>query len=37
MARTSIQVMRDTVYALMMRELKTRFGARKLGYFWGVS
>ncbi len=33
-ARTSIQVMRDTINALLMRELKTRFGAKKLGYFW---
>lgn len=37
MARTSLQVMRDTVFALMMRELKTRFGARKLGYFWALA
>ncbi len=33
-ARTSLQVMRDTIHALLMRELKTRFGAKKLGYFW---
>ncbi len=33
-ARTSLQIMRDTVHALLMRELKTRFGAKKLGYFW---
>ncbi len=26
--------MRDTIHALLMRELKTRFGAKKLGYFW---
>ncbi len=32
--RTSQQVMRDTIHALLMRELKTRFGAKKLGYFW---
>lgn len=36
MARTSLQIMRDTVHALLMRELKTRFGAKKLGYFWAV-
>lgn len=34
MARTSLQIMRDTIHALLMRELKTRFGAKKLGYFW---
>lgn len=35
--RTSLQIMRDTVFALMMRELKTRFGAKKLGYFWALA
>lgn len=35
--RTSLQIMRDTVFALMMRELKTRFGAKKLGYFWAIA
>lgn len=35
--RTSLQIMMDTVFALMMRELKTRFGAKKLGYFWAVA
>jgi capsular polysaccharide transport system permease protein len=34
--RTSLQIMFDTVFALMMRELKTRFGAKKLGYFWAI-
>lgn len=34
--RTSLQIMKDSVYALMMRELKTRFGAKKLGYFWAI-
>jgi capsular polysaccharide transport system permease protein len=29
--------MRDTVHALLMRELKTRFGSSKLGYFWAVA
>jgi len=29
--------MRDTLHALLMRELKTRFGAKKLGYFWAVA
>jgi capsular polysaccharide transport system permease protein len=37
MARTSIHIMRDTLHALLMRELKTRFGAKKLGYFWAVA
>ncbi len=35
-ARTSLQIMRDTIQALLMRELKTRFGAKKLGYFWAL-
>lgn len=35
--RTSLQIMLDTVFALMMRELKTRFGAKKLGYFWAIA
>ncbi len=29
--------MRDTVHALLMRELKTRFGSSKLGYFWAIA
>ena len=36
-SRTSLQIMSDTVFALMMRELKTRFGAKKLGYFWAIA
>lgn len=35
--RTSLQIMKDTVFALMMRELRTRFGASKLGYFWALA
>jgi capsular polysaccharide transport system permease protein len=35
--RTSIQIAKDTVHALLMRELKTRFGASKLGYFWALA
>lgn len=35
-SRTSLQIMFDTIFALMMRELKTRFGAKKLGYFWAI-
>lgn len=34
--RSSFQVMRDTVSALMIRELKTRFGSTRLGYFWAI-
>lgn len=37
MARSSLQIMRDTVHALLMRELKTRFGSSKLGYFWAIA
>jgi len=29
--------MKDTVHALLMRELKTRFGSSKLGYFWAIA
>jgi len=35
--RNSLQIMRDTVHALMMREIKTRFGANRLGYFWAIA
>lgn len=28
--------MRDVVHALFMRELKTRFGSSRLGYFWAL-
>jgi len=28
--------MRDTVHALIMREIKTRFGSNHLGYFWAI-
>lgn len=27
----------DSVHALLMRELKTRFGSSKLGYFWAIA
>jgi len=27
----------DTVHALLMREIKTRFGTDRLGYFWAVA
>ncbi|MEY8198941.1 MAG: ABC transporter permease [Colwellia sp.] len=35
--RSSIQIAKDTVHALLMRELKTRFGESKLGYFWALA
>ncbi|AGH81025.1 polysialic acid transport protein KpsM [Psychromonas sp. CNPT3] len=35
--RNSLQIMRDTVHALMMREIKTRFGSNRLGYFWAIA
>lgn len=35
--RTALQIMRDTVHALMMREIKTRFGSNRLGYFWALA
>lgn len=35
--RSAFQIMRDTVHALLMRELKTRFGKSKLGYFWALA
>lgn len=36
-SRTSWQIMRDTVHALFIRELRTRFGANRLGYFWALA
>lgn len=35
--RSSLQITMNTVHALLMRELKTRFGSSKLGYFWAVA
>jgi capsular polysaccharide transport system permease protein len=35
--RTSFQIMSATVHALLMRELKTRFGTNRLGYFWAIA
>lgn len=35
--RSSVQIMFDVVHALFMRELKTRFGSSKLGYFWALT
>tara|TARA_B100001250_G_scaffold30870_1_gene25338 strand:+ start:1570 stop:2370 length:801 start_codon:yes stop_codon:yes gene_type:complete len=35
--RTSWQITLDTLYALLFRELKTRFGAKRTGYFWAIA
>jgi len=35
--RSPLQIMGDTVHALMMREIKTRFGSNRLGYFWALA
>ncbi len=32
--RTSLQVLRDVTFGLLIRELKTRFGSYRLGYAW---
>lgn len=34
--RTSWQIFKAVHHALVMREVQTRFGSRKLGYFWAV-
>jgi len=36
-SRTSWQIMCETVHALLMREIKSRFGANRLGYFWAIA
>lgn len=35
--RSRVRVMQDTVSALLIRELKARFGSKKLGYFWALA
>jgi len=35
--RTSWQIMCDSVHALLMREIITRFGTNRLGYFWAIA
>ena len=35
--RSAFRIMLDTVHALLMRELKTRFGSSRLGYFWALA
>ena len=32
--RTSFQVQRDVVYALLLREIASRFGKSRVGFFW---
>lgn len=34
--RNSWQIMCDSVHALLLREVKTRFGANRSGYFWAL-
>lgn len=36
MARSGIEVQKAAVKALFLREIKTRFGKYRLGYFWAV-
>lgn len=35
--RTPLGIMKDTVFALFIRELRTRFGGSRLGYFWAIA
>ncbi|MBV7316761.1 ABC transporter permease [Shewanella sp. NIFS-20-20] len=35
-SRSHWQIMCDVVFALIIRELKTRFGSNRLGYFWAL-
>lgn len=34
--RTSIQIMADVLFALLLREFQTRFGSRRMGAFWMI-
>ena len=34
--RTSFNIFKSVVKALFLREVQTRFGAQKLGYFWAI-
>lgn len=34
--RSSFRIQCDVVFAIFVRELKTRFGSYKLGYFWAI-
>jgi capsular polysaccharide transport system permease protein len=35
--RTPWQIQKAVVFSLFLREMKTRFGAKKLGYFWAIA
>ena len=35
-SRSALVTMRDVIFAIFMRELKTRFGAYRLGFAWAV-
>ena len=34
--RSGLAAMRDVIFAIFLRELKTRFGAYRLGYLWAI-
>ena len=34
--RTSLEIFKSVVLALFLREVQTRFGTKKLGYFWAI-
>ncbi|HDR2511236.1 TPA: ABC transporter permease, partial [Enterobacter roggenkampii] len=36
MARSGLEVQQAAVKALFLREIKTRFGKYRLGYFWAI-
>lgn len=35
--RSHFNIMCDVIFALIIRELKTRFGSNRLGYFWAIA
>jgi capsular polysaccharide transport system permease protein len=35
--RTPWQIQKAVVFSLFLREMKTRFGAKKFGYFWAIA
>ncbi|WP_299494724.1 ABC transporter permease [uncultured Shewanella sp.] len=35
--RNSWEITKDVIFALLMREIKTRFGSNRLGYFWAIA
>ncbi|HSI56065.1 MAG TPA: kpsM protein, partial [Ideonella sp.] len=37
MKRTSWQIQRAVIFALVVRELQTRFGGRLIGLFWVIA